>query len=159
MFCRGCVRLFVCHYLVVVALAGFFLFGSCGGDKDEGTPQLPRMPQGVKSDLNDPHSPDTTYLKDEGGMILIDVKVHLLTQPEHHISSVRVVAPVPGFKKLASYTYSEEDMKKGKGLPWSHLFKIPRAKLPKGLAAVLVISHCDQHGEYGALQAVFNFGR
>ena len=117
------------------------------------------MPEGVKSDFRDPHQPDTTYLKDEGGMILIEVKVPLLTKPEHHISSVRVVAPMPGFKELGSYTYTDEDLRKGKDKPWSHLFKIPRAKLPKGLAAVLVISHCDQHGDFGGFQAVFNFGR
>ncbi len=156
--CRRVVELLVGH-VVVAALAGLLLLASCGGDAKEGGAKLPPMPEGVKSDFRDPHQPDPIYLRDEKGMILIEVKVPLLTKPEHHISSVRIVAPLPGFKELASYTYTQEDLQKGKDKPWSHLFKISRAELPRGLASVLIISHCDQHGEFGSYQAVFRLGK
>jgi desulfoferrodoxin (superoxide reductase-like protein) len=158
MFCRCSAWISLRHF-VVAALAGLVLLVSCGGDTKEERPKLPRMPEGVKSDLLDPHCPDTTYLKDQGGLMWIQVDVPLLTKPEHHISWVRVVAPMPGFKELGFYAYTKEDLQKEKNKPWAHLFKIPRAKLPEGLSAVLVISHCDQHGDFGAIQAVFNFGR
>ncbi len=150
-------RLFL-HHRWIAVLVGLVFLASCGDEAEKGPPKLPRMPEGVKSDLDDPHCPDSIYLKDEDGKILIRVDVPLLTRPEHYIRSVRIVVPAPGFKELARYSYTSEDLKKGADKPWSHLFKIPRSSLPEGLGAVLVISHCDQHGDYGAMQAVLNFG-
>lgn len=151
------VSLLLRHHWIAASLA-LFALASCGDRAEEGGPKLPRLPEGVKTDFKDPHCPDPIYLRDEGGKILIQVDVPLLTRPEHHIRFVRIVAPMPGFKELDSYTYTQEDMEKGANKPWSHLFEIPRARLPEGLASVLVISHCDLHGEFGVLQAVLNLG-
>ncbi len=132
------------------------LIPSCSKKEKEeegGLPELPGVPEGVRVDLANKHTP-RCILEDGGEEWILHVRVPHVVNPRHYIKGVKIAGPGPAFAPVASHEYPEAYIAKAEDGEWKHEFRFPKKRVPEGARHLVVWSHCNKHGDYGMTQAV-----